>query len=214
MLRSLSSPASAWSTTLKSSRSTAVERLANGRHRQLDLARAQVGHGRHGGDLELLLRQPLDVLEAATLAWLGQRDRHALAPGTPDAPDAVDVALGRRRHVVVDDVGERVDVETASGDVGGDEQFGGAVTQAGHHPVALRLVHAAVERLGAVAAAVHRLGELVDLGAGAAEHERRLGRLDVEDAAERRGLVGSLHDVDGLAHERLRSRARRRRGRS
>jgi hypothetical protein len=38
--------------------------------------------------------------------------------------------------------------------------------QAGHHPVALLLVHAAVQRLGPVAAAVERLGELVDLAAG------------------------------------------------
>ena len=134
----------------------------------------------------------LDVGELAALARLGERDRHALAPGPPDAADAVHVALGRRRHVVVDDVGERVDVEAAGGDVGGDQQLGRAVAQAAHHPVALGLVHAAVQRLGPVAAAVHRLGELVDLGARAAEHERRLRRLDVEDAPERGRLVGAL----------------------
>ena len=72
-----------------------------------------------------------------------------------------------------------------------------------HHPVALALVHAAVQRLGAVAAPVHRLGELVDLGARPAEHERRLRRLDVEDASERVRLVGPLHPVDGLADEGL-----------
>ena len=123
--------------------------------------------------------------------------------GPPDAPDAVHVALGGRRHVVVDDVGERVDVEPASGDVGGHQQLGGAVAQPAHHAVALRLVHAAVQRLGAVAAAVHRLGELVDLGACAAEHERRRRRLDVEDAAERRRLVRALHDVGALADSAL-----------
>ena len=141
--------------------------------------------------------------QLATLARLGERDRRALAPGPSDATDAVHVALGRRRHVVVDDVGERVDVEAAGGDVGGDEQFGGAVAEAGHHAVALALVHAAVQRLGAVAAPVHRLGELVDLGARAAEHERRLRRLDVEDATERVRLVRPLHPVHGLADERL-----------
>ena len=69
---------------------------------------------------------PLDGLEHAVLARLGQGDRHALAAGAADAADAVHVGLRRRRDVVVDDVGELVDVEAARGDVGGDEQLGGA----------------------------------------------------------------------------------------
>ena len=71
--------------------------------------------------------------------------------------------------------------------------------QAGHDPVALLLVHAAVEGLGPVAAAVERLGELVDLAAGLAEHDGGGGRLDVEDAAEGGGLVGAGHEVGALA---------------
>ena len=97
------------------------------------------------------LGDALDVLEHAVLAGLGQRDGHALAPGPADPADAVDVGLRRRRHVVVDDVGELVDVEAAGGDVGGDEQVGGAGAQPAHDPVALLLVHAAVQRLGPVA---------------------------------------------------------------
>src|SRR5207244_7050158 len=97
------------------------------------------------------------------------------------APGAVHVRLGSVVHVVGDDVGEVLDVEAAGGDVGGDEQVGGAGAQPSHHPVALLLVHAAVQRFGAVAAAVQRLGELVDLDARATEHDRRGGRLHVED---------------------------------
>ena len=140
---------------------------------QLQPAGAQVGDRRHLLDRDLLLGEPLDALSMPVLARLGQRDRDALAPGAADAADAVHVRLGRRRHVVVDDVGELVDVEAAGGDVGGDEQVGGAGAQPAHHPVALLLAHAAVQRLGAVAAAVERLGELVDLVAGAAEDDRR-----------------------------------------
>ena len=73
--------------------------------------------------------------------------------------------------------------------------------------VALLLGHAAVQRLGAVAAAVERLGELVDLVARAAEDDRRGRRLDVEHAAERGGLVRARDDVGGLAD--LRRLARR-----
>ena len=125
-----------------------------------------------------------------------------VAPGPPDAADAMDVAVGRRRYVEVDDVGQRVDVESPGGDVGGDQQLGGAVAQPAHHAVALGLVHAAVQRFGAVAAAVHRLGQHVDLGACAAEHERRLRRLDVEDPPERGRLVGALDDVGPLCDQR------------
>ena len=60
------------------------------------------------------------------LARLDQGDRDALAAGPADPADAVDVGVRRRRHVVVDDVGEVVDVEAAGGDVGGDEQVGRA----------------------------------------------------------------------------------------
>jgi hypothetical protein len=71
-----------------------------------------------------------------------------------------------------------------------------------HHAVALLLRDAAVQRLGVVAAAVQRLGELVDLGARAAEDDRARRLLDVEDAAERRHLVRARHDVGDLAHLR------------
>ena len=166
---------------------------------ELDLLRPEVGDARDLLDRDRLLRDALDVGELTLLPRFGERDRHALPPGPPDAADAVHVALGGRRDVVVHDVGERVDVETACRDVGGDQELGGAVAEAAHHAVALGLVHAAVERLGAVAAAVHRLGEDVDLGAGAAEHERGRRRLDVEDAPERGGLVRPLHDVRASA---------------
>ena len=61
----------------------------------------------------------------------------------------------------------------ARGDVGRDQQVGGAAAQPTHHPVALLLAHAAVQRLGAVAPPVQRLGQLVDLVARTAEHDRR-----------------------------------------
>ena len=64
------------------------------------------------------------------------------------------------------------------------------------------LVHPAVQRFGPVAAAVHRLGQHVDLGACAAEHEGGLRRLDVEDPTERGGLVGALDDVRPLRDQR------------
>ena len=57
-------------------------------------------------------------------ARLGQRDGDAVAASAAGAADAVHVGLGRRGHVVVDDVREVLDVEAAGGDVGGDQHIG------------------------------------------------------------------------------------------
>ena len=162
----------------------------------------QVGDRRHLQDLDPLAREALDVLQHPVLARLGERDGHALAAGPADAADAVDVRLGGRGHVVVDDVGELVDVESARGDVGRDQEVGRPRPQAPHHPVPLLLRHAAVQGLRAVAAAVERVGELIHLDPRAAEHDRRRRRLHVEHPGEGGGLVGARDDVGALAHQR------------
>ena len=50
-------------------------------------------------------------------------------PGAPRAADAVDVDLLVLGALVVDDVGDVVDVDAAGGDVGGDEDVDLAVTE-------------------------------------------------------------------------------------
>jgi len=66
--------------------------------------------------------------------------------------------------------------------------------------VALFLREAAVQGLGAIASAIQRLGELVDLGAGAAKDDGRCGVKGVEHAAERGHLVRAAHHGGDLAH--------------
>src|SRR5690606_3894064 len=126
-------------------------------------------------DRDLVAGDALDGLEHAVFARLGERDRRPLTPGTAHAADAVRVRLGRARHIVVDHVGQLIDVETTRGDVGGDDQIGTGTAESFDDPVALQLVHATVQRLGAVAAAVEGLGERVHLVAGTAEHDGRGG---------------------------------------
>ena len=176
--------------------------LAQRRARDVEPPGAEVGDRRDRRDLDLLLRCGFDGAEQAVLARLGERDGGAAAPGAPGPADAVDVRFGGGRHVVVDDVRQLFDVEAARRDVGGDEQVGLAVAEAAHHAVALPLLHAAVQRLGAVAVRVERLDERIDLEPRAAEHERRVGVLHVEDAVERRRLVRPRHDVGDLADAR------------
>ena len=167
----------------------------------LQLAGPALGGAGHLGHLHAAPGEALNIVQLAALAGLGQRNGHTLAAGTTDAADAVHVRLRCRRHVVVDDVGEVVDIETTSGHVGGHQQVGDSTAQAAHHLVALLLVQTAVQSLGPVATAVHRLGQLVNLHTGSAEHQRRLGRLDVENPAERSRLVCPVHHVHPLRHQ-------------
>ena len=61
------------------------------------------------------------------LVALGRGDEGDRPPGAPDpagAADPVHVGVGRVGDVVVDDVGDVLDVEPAGGDVGRDQQRG------------------------------------------------------------------------------------------
>ena len=57
-----------------------------------------------------------------------------------------------------------------------------------------------MQRLDLVAAPAQLLGQFVDLGSRAREHQRQRGRLQVQHASECGDLVRALHDVGGLAH--------------
>src|SRR5439155_17667936 len=76
------------------------ERLAQGRARELETARAKVDQRGQRLDLNALLRHVLDVAQEAMLARLGERDGDAFASGAPSATDPMDVSVGRGGHVV------------------------------------------------------------------------------------------------------------------
>src|SRR5437762_3477012 len=81
-----------------------------------------VGWRRNDGDA--LVGQPLDALELAALARIAERQRDARSAGARGAADAMDVALGVGRQLVVDDVGHAHDVDAARGEIGGDQHAG------------------------------------------------------------------------------------------
>ena len=178
------------------------EAFAQRRLRDLEPTGAEIGDGRNRRDLDFLSRRRFHRAEQTVFARLGERNGCAAAAGTARAADAVHVSLGRGWHVVVDDVRQPLDVEPARRDVGRDEQVDLAVAKARHDTVALALFHAAVQRLGAVTVRVEHLHQRIDLEAGAAEDQRRVGILRLEHALERRRLVRAGDDVGDLADAR------------
>ena len=116
-------------------------------------------------------------------------DRAARAAHPAGAPDPVDVGLGRIGDVVVDDVGDVLDVEPAGCDVGRDQQPQAVVLEGEHHPVALPLAQVAVQGLHLEAAGPQRLVEPRGADLGTAEDDRLLGLLGAQDLDQPFDLV-------------------------
>ena len=160
------------------------------------------------GGLPLADRGLHVALDAADLVALGRGDEGDRAAGAPDpagAADPVDVDLRGGRHVVVDDVGDVLDVEPAGGDVGRDQQPHPVVLEGDHHAVADALADVAVQRLDVEAFVLQRLLQPRGADFGAAEDDRLLGFLGLQQLDQaRRLLLGRDLDV-GLRRSRRRS---------
>src|SRR5215468_1701767 len=104
------------------------------------LGKILVGRSHQHGDA--LVGQPLDALQLAAFAAVAERDGNARGAGARGAADAVDVALGVDRQLVVDDVGHALHVDAARGKVGGDQHAGAAAAEGIERALAgvLRLV--------------------------------------------------------------------------
>src|SRR5262245_54781062 len=81
--------------------------------------------------------QLLDVAQVGALLGVAERDRDAAGAGARGAADAVHVAFGNVRQVVVDDVADAVDVDAARGDVGRHQRAQVSGAERAQHALAL-----------------------------------------------------------------------------
>ena len=162
-----------------------------------------------------LRHQLLDGLQVAAFRGLAERNRDARGPRAAGAADAVHVALGVDRDVVVDDVADVVDVDAARGHVGGHQHadLAGLERIEGALPLALVLV--AVDRcclhLRAHQALHHAVGAV--LGAGEDQHAPHVVAFQ-ESLQERllhlaRDVVDALLDLGSRACHRRHFHAHR-----
>ena len=119
--------------------------------------------------------------------------------GPRGAADAVDVVLGLRRQVVVDDVGDLVHVDAPGHDVGGHQHPVGAVLEAVESVLPLGLAAVGVDGRALDAAALQMAAHPVGAVLGAGEDEHPVELLLLEEPHEQVGLLGFGHRVDGLA---------------
>jgi len=83
----------------------------------------------YNGFIDRLLGEALDVANLETITETRERDGEALTTRATGAADAMDVVFRFHRQTVVDDVRDARNVDTTSGNVGRDQNFGGAIAQ-------------------------------------------------------------------------------------
>ena len=113
----------------------------NGTERGRSSAATVVAGGR-AGRVERSIRRPT-IFSMSRKSGSSSRETNVIASPVDSAravrPDAVDVVLGRHRHVEVHHVPEIGDVDPARGEVGRDEHAHFAALEVGQRAGALRL---------------------------------------------------------------------------
>ena len=150
--------------------------------------------GGGGGDAfdDFFLEQEADVLfdlQQELAVFAGDKGAgDAFGAHAAGAADAVDVFLGGFGDIVVDDVGNRGDVEAAGGDIGGDQagEFAFAELPQGLFAAGLREV--AVNGTGGELFAFQHFGHAVGLVLGFTEHHHLFRLLGFDKVGQHRGL--------------------------
>ncbi len=109
------------------------------------------------------------------LAARDEREGAAGGSHACGASDAVDVNFGIFGDVVIDDVGDLVDVDAAGGEIGGDKDVDFAGFEAAHDALAFVLHEVAVDGAGGDAVALESCGDFIHAAFGAAENDGECG---------------------------------------
>ena len=171
---------------------------------QADRLRADREVGSEAGDLlglDPAPEHPLDVAQELRLVDADQRERNPVDPGAPGPADPVDVVPRHHRELVVDDVRERVDVESAGRDIRRDEDVHPAGLEVVEGANALRLAPVAVDRGRGDPVADQLLGEAARAVLRPREDQRLADRAGPDEAAQQLALALAVHRVDDLADQ-------------
>ena len=159
--------------------------------------------GRVVGLQRLRLAQIEGLVDESPAREVVPVDKGDGSPGLPCAPgaaDAVDVRLFVFGALVVDDVGDVVDVDASGRDVGGDEDVDLAVAEGSQRLLARALAEVSVERAGGEAPLGQLFGEACGGSFRPREDDRQAAAFCLEDAGEDLGFVEGVAAVDHLAH--------------
>lgn len=124
-----------------------------------------------GHELKLDAGALSDLPEDILFVGFVKGNADAFAAGTTGTARAVDVALGVKRRLAIDDQVHERDVQTTREDVGADQDLDGALAKALHGALAQALRDIAVQDGGSLEAVVR--AQDIGLGLGQAENDGR-----------------------------------------
>ena len=132
---------------------------------------ADIVGSRDGALLEAQAADTLDEAELLSVARSDQGDRDARLAGAGGSSGAMGVDGRVIGQMVVNDVGDVLNIQAARGNIGGHENADSLVAELAHHRVALGLGEVAVEGFGVDAIVHQRLAQLLGVGPRAAEDQ-------------------------------------------
>ncbi len=140
----------------------------------------------------------VDELPARHVVPVDEGDRDTGASGATGTADAVDVGLLVLGALIVDDVGDVVDVDAAGGDVRRDEDVDLAAAELVECLLACDLTEVAVHRAARETALDEVVGHLLRRALGAGEDHGGATSLGLQHAGDELGLVERVRPVDEL----------------
>ena len=149
-------------------------------------------------DGDRFANEAFDTTEEVTLAAVAEGDGLSIESGAGGAADAVDVGFGFLGEVVVEDEGDALDVDTACGDVGGDEDAATARAEVEECAFAGTLGFVAVDGFSLDAVTAKLLDELVGHVLHADEDEDEADGVGVNEVDEGLGLLAAIDEGDML----------------
>ncbi len=154
--------------------------------------------GRQCGLGQRLADEVLDLLEQAALTRRDHRDGNAGLPGAAGAPDAMDINFRVVGQVVVEDVGNVVNVEAASGHVRRHQHLDLVLAEPVEGPFAGFLAQVAVQRFGGEAAPGQFIGQFPGSNASPYKDQGAGHRFDLEETSHRGQFIGLVNQVVAL----------------
>ena len=153
-----------------------------------------------GDDLhfQVLLGKALDVLHKAFFVHANKVDGRAIGAGAAGAANAVHIVFADVGDFVVHYVRQFIDVDTACGNVGGDQGAHIAALEASQRLGARSLAFVAMQGHGADAVLFQIFGHVVSAKFGAGKDQYLAPVLAVDDVRQQGFFLAAPHRVDDL----------------
>ena len=151
--------------------------------------------------LDLAFDQAFDISEKNMFVDTHQRDRLATGTGATGATDAMHIIFGHIGQLVIHDVRQLIDIDTARRDVSRAQHLQAAALEFSQRPRARALALVAVNGQRSDAVLVQLFGQPVGTVLGAHKHQHLLPLVFLDQIREQFAFTVAIHRVHLLAND-------------